>query len=80
MKLGSTNGALARSERRFCLLLCVIFLSGCADFGHYVSAVDFNGGVSSDPENSDSARVTVGGKIYFRDPQARKLPNYSKDK
>jgi hypothetical protein len=75
-----TNGALAIAERRFCLFLTIAFLSGCADFGHYVSAVDFNGGVSADPENSDSARVTVGGKIYFRDPQARKLTNYSKDK
>jgi len=61
-------------------LLSVLVLTGCTDFGHYVSAVDFSGGVSQDPSNMDSTRVTVGGKIYFRDPTPTKLPNYSKDK
>jgi len=65
------------------LLVFSLLLTGCADFGHYVEAVDFSGGVSKDPYNSDSTRVTVGGKIYFRDsapPKKRKLKNYSKDK
>lgn len=62
------------------LLIAAALLSGCSDFGHYVSALDVNGGVSADPNNPDSARVTLGGKIYFRDPEARLLPNYSKDK
>ena len=67
-------------------LICASMLSGCTDFGHYVSAMDFNGGVSGDPDNPQDARVTVGGKIYFRDPapakskKHKKLPNYSKDK
>ena len=66
------------------MLIAAIALTGCTDLGHYVSAVDFNGGVSGDPNNPNDARVTVGGKIYFRDSapakKKRKLPNYSKDK
>lgn len=72
-------------SRLILALLCAVLLSGCSDFGHYVSAMDINGGVSGDPDNPQDARVTVGGKIYFRDPtpikpKKRKLPNYSKDK
>ena len=72
-------------SRLILALICAALLSGCTDFGHYVSAMDFNGGVSGDPDNPQDARVTVGGKIYFRDPtpakpKKRKLPNYSKDK
>ena len=61
-------------------LLFAIALTGCSDFGHYVSGVDFNTGISGDPSNPDNLGVTVGGKIIFRDPTARRLPNYSKDK
>lgn len=50
------------------IILSAALLSSCADFGKYVSAMDVNAGGEYDPNNPDAARVTIGGKIYFRDP------------
>jgi hypothetical protein len=71
-----------KGRMRFFAMLLAIVLTGCAasDFGKYVSEVDATGGVSADPNDPNNAQVTVVGKIYFRDPTARRLPNYSKDK
>ena len=87
IQLNQTNRSRRRPANKRALRLRLagmfggaLLLAGCADFGRYVSAIDVQSGVSSDPYNSNSTRVTLGGKIYFRDPTARRLPNYSKDK